>query len=302
MLAMLTAAWATGLVCGVAVFGWNTGPERLDVQGRRLILPDVMRRLPSSHTATTANGLSIDRDNPLVIPGNSRFLFNCFTNRSGSNYLENIVAAAGLTPRGGELFSAWTVLDACGKLGFRSFHEYFSYIVETNSKAGLFFGKISSEQIMLLLRSGIMDRIIARSYFIMVQRLDKLAQAVSLAIAEQTQQWAWYVTAQVSADKLRFSAERIQELLDAIILQEQALWLFFGSNGIVPIVFHYETFMREPQAAVDLVARHLGVPISPIDAGRIELRKQATEINDHWRERFLRERSLPAPVATGGSG
>jgi LPS sulfotransferase NodH len=269
----------------------NDVPEKPDFQGRRLILPDAMTRLASS--VAIANGLSTSPDNPLAVPANSRFLFHCFTNRSGSNYLENIITAAGLTPRGGELFNAGTVLDVCGKLGLTSFHQYFSHMVETRSKSGLFFGKVAPEQIKLLLLAGILDRIITRSDFIMIQRLDKLAQAVSLAIAEQTQQWAWYITPQLPADKLRFSAKRIGELLDTILFQEHALWQFFASNGIIPVVIHYEALVRDPQAAVDLVAMQLGVPSSPIDVGQIELRKQATGINDLWKKQFLLE-SRPA--------
>jgi LPS sulfotransferase NodH len=267
----------------------HPGSEKSDFQVRRLILPDVMQHLPSPHSIAIANGLSTDPDNPLAISDNIRFLFHCFTNRSGSNYLENSIAAAGLTPRGGEFFNAETVLHVCGKLGITSFHEYFCHIVESKSKSELFFGKFAAEHIALLIRSGILDRIITRSKFILLQRLDKLAQAVSLAIAEQTQQWAWYAAPQRSADELQFSAQRIGEHLDTIVLQEHALWQFFSTNGIVPIVIHYETFVQQPQAAVDLVAMQLGVPSAPIDIGQIELRKQATEINDLWRARFLSE-------------
>ena len=247
-----------------------------------------MLRLASPNRDEIRARLPLRGPDALSIPADTRLLFLCFTNRSGSNYLGNVLAAAGVTHNAEEYLNADLVIETCASNRLATLQSYFSHIVRTRSRRGTFLTKVAAEHLALLLQSGILDGLLPQSHFIVIERSDKLSQAISLSIAEQTQQWAWYLPAALPASELRYSARRIAELIDVITEQELATWRFFGLNGIVPLAIKYEWLIQNPQAAVDRITAHVGLPRAVIDPSRIELRKQATALNDLWRQCFLR--------------
>ena len=247
-----------------------------------------MLRLASPNRDAIRARLPLRAPDALSIPAETRLLFLCFTNRSGSNYLGNVLAAAGLTHNAEEYFNADLVIDTCASHRLASFQHYFSHVVRTGSRHGTFLAKVAAEHLVLLVQSGILDQLLSQSHFIVIERSDKLAQAISLSIAEQTQQWAWYLPSVIPESELSYSAHRIAELIDVITEQEVATWRFFGLNGIVPLTINYESLIEHPQATVDRIADQVGLPRAVIDPSRIELRKQATALNELWRELFLR--------------
>ena len=259
-----------------------------------------MLRLASPNRDAIRARLPLRAPGALSVPAGTRLLFLCFTNRSGSNYLGNVLAASGLTHNAEEYFNADPVIDTCASHRLASFQHYFSHVVRTRSRRGTFLAKVAAEHLALLVQSGILDQLLPVAHFIVIERADKLAQAISLSIAEQTQQWAWYLPSVIAENELRFSERRIAELIDVITEQEQATWRFLGLNGIVPLAIKYEILIQSPQMAVDRITDHLGLPRAVIDLSRIELRKQATAINELWRERFLQaDANRPANASTG---
>ncbi|MBV8614021.1 MAG: hypothetical protein JOY66_09660 [Acetobacteraceae bacterium] len=132
-----------------------------------------------------------------------------------------------------------------------------------------------------------LDRILHRSQFIAMERLDKLGQAVSLAIAEQNQRWAWYLPPALADSDLCFSHTRISEILEWITSQHYGFDRFFAWNAIVPIGVQYESLVADRQGHISAIATQLGCGPIRIDKSRIELRPQATELNRVWRERFV---------------
>jgi trehalose 2-sulfotransferase len=246
-----------------------------------------MLRLASPNRDTIRARLPLRAPSALTIPAAARLLFLCFTNRSGSNYLGNLLAAAGLSHNAEEYFNADLVIETCTSHRLPSFQHYFSHVVRTRSRRGTFLTKVAAEQLALLAQSGILDQLLPVSRFIVIERSDKLAQAISLSIAEQTQQWAWYLPAVISQGELRYSQQRIAELIEVITEQEVATWRFFGLNGIVPLVINYDSLIQDPQTAVDRITAYMRLPRAVIDPSRIELRRQATALNELWRQRFL---------------
>ena len=258
-----------------------------------------MLRLAGPNREAIRANLPLRAADAVPIPRVMRLLFLCFTNRSGSNYLGNLLAAAGLTHNPEEYFNADLVFETCASNRLASFQHYVSHVVRQRSRRGTFLTKVAAEQLGLLVQSGMLDDLLPQSHFIVIERADKLAQAISLAIAEQSQQWAWYLPSVVPEGELRYSATRIAELIDAITEQELATWRFFALNGIVPLAIRYEVLIQHPQIAIDRITDHLGLPRAVIDPSRIELRKQASELNERWRERFLQgddDRVADAPV------
>jgi LPS sulfotransferase NodH len=123
--------------------------------------------------------------------------------------------------------------------------------------------------------------------FVHLSRRDLLAQAISLARALQTGQ---YKGDQPPGAAPLYDRAQIADCL-ARIAWGQARWeSWFARNGIEPLRLVYEEVAAAPQAAVDAVARLVGLdgPV-PVDASQVAVRVQRDAATLEWRERFVRE-------------
>jgi hypothetical protein len=152
---------------------------------------------------------------------------------------------------------------------------------------------------VLLSETGILDQIIERSEFLWVNRADKLAQAISLTIAEQNNRWAWNSPIGLTDDKLIYAAARISQNMNDIILLNLAFQEFFALNGIAPITVEYQRLVDAAQQELDAIARRLGLQVLLMDPGRLRYRRQANEVNQAWRSRFLQESGTPPASSFG---
>jgi LPS sulfotransferase NodH len=254
----------------VAYISWqNVLPERRGGMTRKpVVVPALMTHAPSPNRDEIAGRIAIGLGTLADLSLVHRFVFLCFTNRSGSAYLGDILSSTGYFLPAGESFNAVEVLAACQERGLRSFNEYFSYIVRRDTRSNTYIVKVAPEQILLLIHSGILDQIIDRSAFLFLRRADELAQAVSQAIAEQNNHWTWDLPKSVPDDKLVYSSKRISELLYFISYSNQCFEQFFSYNGIVPINVEYERVISQPQQELyEIVRRLVCRAWEPISAG-----------------------------------
>jgi len=257
-----------------------------------LIIPTDMRSLPSVHRSPIQQAVRLTCRPDDLRPG-TRFLFICFTNRSGSNYLCSLLASTTHFHRAEEAFIGTTVQAVCRRQGFTTFGQYFSHLIETKAKNDIVAVKVAADQLVLLADTGILDAIAGRSQFIWVRRADRLRQAISLAIAGQNQKWTSFARVEMPDEALTYGAQEIAASMNWISEQENSFGRFFGVNGIEPVVADYDWFCRYPQLMVNEIGRSLGTPRMNIAPGAIGFEKQANEINEQWRMRFLAE---PASV------
>ena len=66
----------------------------------RLVMPRLMLRIHSPNRDAIAEALSIAPRAQLDLPSRLRFVFLCFTNRSGSAYLIDLLTSAGIIAPG----------------------------------------------------------------------------------------------------------------------------------------------------------------------------------------------------------
>jgi LPS sulfotransferase NodH len=266
-----------------------------------LVLPELMLRIHSPNRNKIAGRISTAPGVPVDLPPEIRFVFVCFTNRCGSAYLGDILSSTGFFAQPYETLNAGNTLGYCEQQGLRSFGEYFAHIVRRDARNNTYIVKVMPEQIVLLSETGILDQIIERSEFLFMNRVDKLAQAISRAIAEQNNRWAWDSPIGLPDDKLTYSAERISQNLNDIMLLNLSFEHFFGLNGIVPITVDYERLVNAPQRELDEAALRMGLHGLKMDAGLLRYRRQANEINLAWRSRFLLETSAPPESSFGNT-
>lgn len=120
--------------------------------------------------------------------------------------------------------------------------------------------------------------------FIYLRRLDLIAQAASLALAEQT---GWWVDeSQATGTVPEYSPARIQAAVE-IIEKEDEAWQRYFAAGRPCLVLTYEELIAQPDAAVSAVCSHLGV----VDPGMPNpsfpsLRPRPDDVAEEWAGRF----------------
>jgi LPS sulfotransferase NodH len=116
--------------------------------------------------------------------------------------------------------------------------------------------------------------------YVHLTRADRRRQIVSLAIANQTDQWASY------------DDRRAEPVYDAVKVEEAALFLaheakawedFFTARGIAPLRLTYEELLAEPDRAARAVCALVGVePQEPFVLERAATKKQGSALNEDW--------------------
>lgn len=226
---------------------------------------------------------------PGFTPPNCDYLFLLFTNRCGSNFLAHALASTGRFNEAGEYFNADTVLGHAHDQGLTSLHAYFSFLVALVARDGRMTAKLGVEHLALLAGAGILHAILPRSRFILLERQDRLAQAISRVIAAQTLQWTSEHARRLADDRLVYDRVAIAEELRRIELGNGLLYRFLAAAGARPLHFAYEALATDPQAHLDKVAAWLNLPPLRFDPSRVRISRQAGPVNAAWTERYVAE-------------
>jgi LPS sulfotransferase NodH len=229
---------------------------------------------------------SLDLKGALPLPP-SEFIFICFTNRCGSNYLAELLASSKDYNLAGEFLNWDTVCSQSDKHGFQTFHDYFAWLTSQHSKSGRMILKIAISQVELLSKSGILDSIAARSKFLLIERSDKLGQAISYAIAFATGRFTSEMQGTKNAADVEFSVDLVDRILKGIILANMQFDTFFSFNGILPINITYEQLSLHPDIYAGFAAQGLGLNSFRIAKEHLRLERQTSSINDIWRTKYL---------------
>jgi LPS sulfotransferase NodH len=216
-----------------------------------------------------------------------KFIFLCFTNRCGSNFLAQTLASDGRLNLAGECWNADEIIRVVKVQSLQSFQSYFSGISHHNMRNGYFISKLGVEHLTLLQLTGVLDQISDRCQFVFIERGDKLAQAISLAIAEETSSWASYNEPSTLIHDPTFSRERIDKNIDMITDQNMMMEIFFARNGISPVRIIYEQLIQLSDVLVNYMRHQLSLPDVRIVSSRILTKRQSGKLNQHWKELYL---------------
>ncbi|HTZ37368.1 MAG TPA: Stf0 family sulfotransferase [Stellaceae bacterium] len=138
--------------------------------------------------------------------------------------------------------------------------------------------------------------------YIYINRNDKVAQAVSMAKALQTDWWTSRME-EGPKPQLRYDRDMITHCM-ADIEQQDLTWReWFEAHGVVPFLVTYDELTADADGVVRAIVRLLGVENDEPDAVDVPpARKQADETNQEWIERYRRETggASQAPAAAKG--
>lgn len=129
-------------------------------------------------------------------------------------------------------------------------------------------------------------------HFIHLYREDKVAQAVSLVIAQQT--GTWHVNADGSVREgtptprpAHFDHNVIAQELSMLEDEHHSWRQWFEMQNIAPITMSYESLTQHPVATVESILHALGLD-GPHDSVRAQTSRIATRLNDDWAMAFRR--------------
>ncbi len=250
-------------------------------------IPDELKKLKNVHVEELQAMIVAEDVASYPVPDNMRFIFICYTNRCGSNYVAQLLASTGHFNLAGEFFNHDTVKTHAARQGFESVSRYLGFLCNQVAKNGVLICKLAATHLMLLSRAGILNEILPRSQFVSVERNDRLSQAVSLAIATQTKQWTSTMTSRISSGDLVFRKSQIDSIIESTVQQQSALASFFGMNGVDYFTINYEQVSQEPELYIGSMCRWLGVDVPPVQRAKIQIQRQASDINSMWRGLYL---------------
>jgi len=131
--------------------------------------------------------------------------------------------------------------------------------------------------------------VLAPMTYIYISREDKVAQAVSMAKALQTQEWTSRMESGQSAP-LQYDRELVAKCIKEVE-QQDAHWLrWFEVNKLTPFELTYEGLTADTAGTIRSIVELLGVQNDePDEVDLPPTRKQSDETNEEWIERFERE-------------
>ena len=209
----------------------------------------------------------------------------CFTNRSGSNYLANLIASDERMACAGENINFDTVIDWSKSKNFKNFREYYYWLSDSHKGSLNKFGcKVDAGQLIYLINEGLLNQLEVKPKFIHIVRNDIIAQAVSLFIARKTQRWTSSqeaINAQIEFDFLE-----IANIAYSICNQNSIFNLIFNLLEVEPMVIVYEDLVNNPQSSLELISDFLAVPTLRYDENKIKIQKQANDLNQAFIKEF----------------
>jgi LPS sulfotransferase NodH len=262
-------------------------------------IPPLLRAIDSAHRTAITHAFGNLRPKPEWAPPDLDVLFLCFTNRCGSNYLGYLLASTGAFNEAGEFFNSSVVLMHAAARGLRSLPEYFSALPTLVPHRGRIAAKASIDQLVMLADAGILDALRGRATYLLMERRDPLAQAISRTIAWQNGRWTTTQESDVPDSALVFDRAAIELEMAMIAYDNAAFSLFFAANEIVPVRITYEALLADAGLAATAEGAAMGLAGLCPQPDRVPIARQSNAINAAWRANYLAEPSFGMEMLPG---
>ena len=255
-----------------------------------LYLPPGLINYPNEHRDRIKAHFGSAPTDFSAIPATTRFVFICFTNRCGSHFLAEALTSSRVLNYAGEMFNAETIIADSRKHELKDLGQYVGFLVRSEARNGFLLAKISATQLAMLAQAGILDHIADRVSYIVLERDDKLGQAISYALAFRTGRWTSEHKSTIVPGQVEFSAKLVRDFIDGVVTELGLFQLFFATNGAIPIHVSYEALDSMPEMIVARIGKWLGLPNLRFVPSAVRFKRQSSETNWIWREKFLSSR------------
>jgi len=192
-----------------------------------------------------------------------------------------------------EHFNPWFMGDAINEFPDQLIYEksHITNLIEKyTSPNGVFGTKAQFDQIADFVGLSRLENFFPTSLkYIFIQRGDKIGQAVSLARAEQTDQW---MSGQAIQREPQYNYFQIRSCLREIKLQEKGWEIYFMERGIKPYRVNYEELAANPQPVILGALDYLGIKRpAGFQVPTPRIQKQGDSISEEWIARYARSES-----------
>ena len=238
-------------------------------------------------------------DFPVATPVR-QFYVICSTPRCGSSLLARELWGSGACGAPHEYFNFFSVLlRYSARLGTASLHDYVRRVVALRTGPNGVFGFKAHLEHFLFFNAltGLAPQFQPMKY-IVIDREDPVAQAVSLVMARHTGQW---IAGQPAREAPAYDRQVIAEALKELEEAGRSWRILLGQTGVEPLRVSYRALCAEPAATVAEVIEFLGVDrgeTAPI--GNLPpVARQEDPLKAEWIARY-REEIAAEPGASAG--
>jgi LPS sulfotransferase NodH len=139
---------------------------------------------------------------------------------------------------------------------------YIGAVTEHRTLNGIFAAKVMWGELSNFLLNAEGLPLLQDAHFIYLHRESLLDQAISLHLATLTGRWGFddVVTTTPAQTPVFFDNDAIGKHLRDIASQNMSWRLFFGQNGISPLVLAYESLTENPGNTLKAIATKFGLP------------------------------------------
>jgi len=207
------------------------------------------------------------------------------TPRCGSHLLGHLLCATGMLGSPLEYFSKGRLRDWQGKLEAVSRQDLFQKLFRRRTSPSGWFGvKAHWPQFEQITGDAELFPLFNFTRSIHIERRDRIAQAISWVIAQQSSAW---ISFHETSEEPTYDFAAIQNAI-AVIDDQTATWKqFFSTQGLQPLTVFYEDLVENPEQTVDAVLTHCGLSRDPAQARTIhQPTRQASARNTSWAERY----------------
>ncbi len=211
----------------------------------------------------------------------------CSTARSGSSWLDTLVASTGVMGNPDEYFQPLAMERISGIPAAATVTERLARAVQIGTtNNGVFAVKILSWEMPKLMAQQDPVRTFPSPHFVHLTRRDILGQAISNARALQTGAWQSFRKEEVEP---QYNASMIDQSIQNLTMGNARWHAYFARNGIEPLSLVYEDVVQDPDKAVTVIAQFMKmdveVRIGSVPAQKLSIQRDAR--NEEWRRRFL---------------
>ena len=225
--------------------------------------------------------------------GDVRTYLVATTQRTGSHHLAQLLAGTGAVGVPFEYLNGYRVGLECRARGWvddESTHVKLSReMVERRTGMSGWFGLKAHWHtwVGMSARPRVRD-LVRPERFLYLTRGDRVAQAASLALAEQTQ--VWVNPGCAAARPPVYAATHIRDALLRIEQECEAWEGFFLARGIDVLRMSYEELLADPEVCIDAVFAHLGTPRTAVPPRALpRLNARADDLVESWSARYRDE-------------
>ena len=141
-----------------------------------------------------------------------------------------------------------------------------------------------------LIDPPLLNEVFPKAKFTQIFRRNRIPQAVSFAIADQTEQWD---STKKKQNEPVYDSGLLDQCLSQILNQETEWTFFFQINNINPHIIYYENLLEDSKSVckkfVDFVESETNFDFN-IDTSKFN--RQSNQLNLEWEKRYRSERGI----------